>query len=258
MPSWGCSPGKPCIIKPNPPVKKSLCRNGPWVSTKNHHHHQMLSPLQTHRNLSLTPSSIARPSQIPALCSSPSETDFLPLGLRLPIGQTRIHFSHVFAHVCTWVSVCVSSCVCERPHASLSSSAISTRSAHTPHLRRCRHPLPPHLIHPLRTSPATHAWMSLPHENHRPGLRRPGEVQAPWSSKLITRRWACLFAWHASVSDCFIHPLSQLKTSQFILPSRRDEIGGTRTHSQKPNIDFQLSFNFAPVFICSFHFFQTD
>ena len=25
-------------------------------------------------------------------------------------------------------------------------------------------------------------------------------------------------------------------------------------HSQKPNIDFQLSFNFPPVFICSFHF----
>lgn len=162
MPSWGCGPGKPCIIKPNLPVRKSLRRNGPWVSTKNHHHHQMLSPLQTHRNLSLTPSSIARPSQIPALCSSPTETDFLPLGLRLPIGQTRIHFSHVFAHVCTWVSVCVSSCVCERPHASLFSSLPSPPALHT-HLTSGdagTHPLPTSSIHSGHHLLHTPGWAS--------------------------------------------------------------------------------------------------
>lgn len=121
---------------------------------------------------------------------------------------------------------------------------------HTPP-QSCPHPPPPSFVPPLWALPVTPTWMGLHHGKHR----RPGNAPAPRSSKLITRRWACLFAWHALVSDCFSHPPSQLKGSQFILPARRDQIGSMHTHSQTPNIDFQLSFNFAPVFICSFHFF---
>ena len=169
--------------------------------------------------------------------------------------------SYVCIYRCTCVHVymCVYVCVCVKGHTipQLLLSHLHPLSAHTNFTSQSAHAqLLPTLGPPLRPSPT---WDQLPPWNTQTvRLRGPEEALAEGNAKLITGRWVCLFAWHAFVSDCFIHPLSQPKSSQFILPAQKDQIGGVYAQPQKPDIDFQLSFNFAPVFICSFHFFQMD
>lgn len=149
------------------------------------------------------------------------------------------------ACVCMWDRVCMDAWM----HGCASLSDISNPSLHT------------HLTSP--GAGAHHSGPHVPHPHEGPWVKA-APAEKTWGgtgrvdSELIAGSWACLFAWHAFVSACFIQPLSQLRSSQFILPARGGQIGGTHARSQKPNIDFQLSFNFAPVFICSFHFFQTD
>lgn len=169
---------------------------------------------------------------------------------------------HSYACIDACVFVCICAClyvcVCKRPHNSPISSLTSPPllCTHKRYLPKCLHPAPPNLGPSTQTLPT---WDQLPprgSQTRQTQGTRGGAGRRERKAEL--GRCVCLFAWHAFVSDCFIHPLSQPESSQFNLPSQRDQIGGMYAHPQKPDVDFQLSFNFAPVFICSFHFFQMD
>lgn len=158
---------------------------------------------------------------------------------------------HACTHVYVCAHMCVCVCLCIRPHNSPTPSLTSPPTL-------CTHTSPPKVPAPSSSPPRT--LHSGPHLLHPPGVHLHLGTQTGGGTGMMECRangWKMrLFICMARICLCFIHPLSQPKSSPLILPAGRGQIGSRQAHPQKPNIDFQLSFNFAPVFICSFHFFQ--
>lgn len=141
---------------------------------------------------------------------------------------------HMCSHACVCVCVCMSVYKATQLPDSLSDVSthslythLSSQSARTQLFTTSDPPLRPSLVAPTWSPPPP--WNTQTHQAEQTG-GGTGTMECS-ANRWKMRPFICM----ARICLCFFHPLSQPRSSQLILPARRDQMGSRHAHPRKPN-----------------------